>query len=240
MSLWKRLEVQEMLRRMTEKRAHAWNVTPREARAIQNRLSRYVSRRWDKSKRVKRIAGVDLSTQKRKARAAVVVMTYPDLVPMEQKTAVLPLSFPYIPGLLSFRECPALCEAFHKIENKPDLILVDGQGIAHPRRLGIASHLGVLLDIPTLGCAKSRLCGTHDEPHGSAGSYELLSDKEEVIGAALRTRNNTKVVYVSVGHRIDLKRAIEYTLSSCSGFRLPEPIRMAHRAAGGGNVIKKA
>lgn len=216
---------------------HPWNVSPAEAVAIQEKLRPYVKTRWDRRRRVRHVAGVDMSTKGGKARAAVVVLTYPGLEPVEQKIATLPLSFPYIPGLLSFRECPAVLAAWRKIEIRPDLILVDGQGMAHTRRLGIASHLGLLLDVPSVGCAKSRFCGAHEEPGVDAGSHAPLWDRGELIGAAVRTRDDTRVVYVSVGHRIDLDLAVEFTLACCRGFRLPEPIRMAHQAAGGRRVV---
>jgi deoxyribonuclease V len=225
---------------MGKARIHHWNVSPGEAIAIQERLRHLVKTRWDKRRRVKTVAGVDMSTRSNTARAAVVITTFPDLNPLEQKTAELPLTFPYIPGLLSFRECPALLAAFERIEIEPDLILVDGQGIAHQRRFGIACHLGVLLDRPTIGCAKSRLLGTYEEPASGKGSYTLLHDQEETIGVVLRTRDVTRPVYVSIGHRIDLETAIELTLACTPTFRLPEPLRMAHRAAGGAQVVDRA
>ena len=140
--------------------------------------------------------------------------------------------FPYVPGLLSFRECPSIIAAAKKLTVEPDLLLVDGQGIAHPRRFGLASHLGVLFNKPTIGCAKSRYIGTHDDPHGVAGSYTDLFDGEELIGAVLRTRNDVKPLYISVGHKIDLPTALDFVLECSAGYRLPEPTRLAHQAAG--------
>jgi len=143
------------------------------------------------------------------------------------------IRFPYVPGLLSFRECPGVLGAFRKLKRQPDLMLVDGHGIAHPRRIGIAAHLGLLLDLATVGCAKSRLCGAHDEPGLERGCRAPLTDDSETIGAVLRTRTNVKPIYVSVGHRITLDEAVEHALSCGGGYRLPEPTRLAHHAAGG-------
>jgi deoxyribonuclease V len=135
--------------------------------------------------------------------------------------------FPYIPGLLSFREIPPLLSAWKRLRTRPDAIIVDGQGIAHPRRLGIASHLGLVLDVPTIGCAKSRLCGEHEEPAPERGSWTPLIHKDERIGAALRTRDGCNVVYVSTGHRVGLKSAISVVLAWAPRYRLPEPQRLA-------------
>jgi deoxyribonuclease V len=144
--------------------------------------------------------------------------------------------FPYVPGLLTFREAPLVLDAFDRIATTPDLILVDGQGIAHPRRFGIASHLGLLFDIPTIGCAKSRLCGEHEGPPLQAPASSPLTDEGELIGAVLRTKTGCKPLYISIGHRIDLPTAVERVLACCRGYRLPEPTRLAHLAAGGAPV----
>ncbi|HXX59098.1 MAG TPA: deoxyribonuclease V, partial [Dehalococcoidales bacterium] len=162
------------------------------------------------------------------ATAAVVVMTYPGLEEIEVSRENGAVTFPYVPGLLSFRKIPLLVEAFQKLKNIPDLVLVDGQGIAHPRRMGIATHLGILLELPTIGCAKSRLIGEYTEPGPEAGCHTNLMDNNEIIGAVVRTRTNTKPVYVSIGHKIDLTSAIQLTLSCCAGYRIPEPTRRAH------------
>lgn len=167
------------------------------------------------------------------ATAAVVVIQYPQFRLMEVKVVQGKLDFPYIPGLLSFRESPLTLAACEQLTITPDLILVDGQGIAHPRRIGLASHLGLFLDTPTIGCAKSRLCGQHEAPGETPGSYTELMDRNETVGAALRTRTRVKPVYVSIGHKIDLKNAIHWVLATCRGYRLPEPARLAHLAAGG-------
>ncbi len=143
------------------------------------------------------------------------------------------LDFPYIPGLLSFREAPLTLAACERLTITPDLILVDGQGIAHPRRMGLASHLGLFLNTPTIGCAKSRLCGTHEVPDEKPGSYAEVVDRGEITGAALRTKFRVKPVYVSIGHKVDLQTAIYWVMNCCRGYRLPEPTRLAHLAAGG-------
>ena len=143
------------------------------------------------------------------------------------------IDFPYVPGLLSFREAPLILRAFEQLTHTPDLIMLDGQGIAHPRRLGIAAHLGLFFDNPTIGCAKSRLCGTHKAPALEPGNFEELSDKNENIGAVLRTKYHTQPVYISIGNKITIEDAIYWVMRCCRGYRLPEPIRLAHLAAGG-------
>jgi deoxyribonuclease V len=143
------------------------------------------------------------------------------------------ISMPYIPGLLSFRESPLILAACEQLSNIPDLVLIDGQGIAHPRRLGLASHVGLFLNLPTIGCAKSILCGQHPPLAEEAGSHAELLDNGEIIGAALRTKSRVKPIYVSVGHRIDLVSALQWVINCCRGYRLPEPTRLAHLAAGG-------
>ena len=155
------------------------------------------------------------------------------MTPVEQSLSTMPASMPYVPGYLSFREAPAILAACDRLETEPDLFVFDGQGVAHPRRFGIASHVGVILDKPSIGCAKSRLCGTHQEPRPEAGSYVHLYDGDEILGAVLRTRDNVSPVYVSVGHRVSLDTAIEYVLACCRGYRLPETTRYAHRVASG-------
>jgi deoxyribonuclease V len=165
--------------------------------------------------------------------AAVVILEYPELNPVETKIMQGEIDFPYVPGLLSFREAPLILQAFEQLTHTPDLIMVDGQGIAHPRRLGIAAHLGLFFDIPTIGCAKSRLCGTHQEPAPEPGNFEELTDKNESIGVVLRTKYNTNPVYLSIGNKIAIEDAIFWVMRCCRGYRLPEPTRLAHQAAGG-------
>jgi deoxyribonuclease V len=167
------------------------------------------------------------------AQAAVVVLSYPELRLVAVELAQGRLELPYIPGLLSFRESPLILTACQRLSVIPDLFMIDGQGIAHPRRMGIASHLGLLLDTPTIGCAKSRLCGRNTEPADEFGSYAEVIDRGEVIGVALRTKTGVKPVYVSTGHKISLQNAIYWVLNCCRGYRLPEPTRLAHLAAGG-------
>lgn len=181
------------------------------------------------------IAGMDISVSKAHgmATAAVVVLGYPELRVIETKVTHGKLDFPYVPGLLSFRESPLTLAACEELTVTPDLVLVDGQGIAHPRRLGLASHLGLLLNTPTIGCAKSLLCGECDEPGEKPGSYTEIMDKGETIGVALRTKLGTKPVYVSIGHKIDLQTAVYWVMECCRGYRIPEPGRLAHLAAGG-------
>jgi len=165
------------------------------------------------------------------ARAAAVLISYPELELIECHIHKEKPSFPYIPGLLSFRECPLILKACEKLSIQPDLIIVDGQGIAHPRRFGIASHIGLLMDIPTIGCAKSRLCGTYDILEEQAGRYTNLIDRNENIGVVLRTKRGVKPLFISIGHKISIMSAITWVLNTCKGYRLPEPSRMAHHAA---------
>jgi deoxyribonuclease V len=165
--------------------------------------------------------------------AAVVVLNWPGLTLAEVQTASGELNFPYIPGFLSFREMPLVIKAFEKLTISPDFVLVDGQGIAHPRRLGIASHLGLFLDVPAIGCAKSRLVGEFETTGETRGSFSYLTDRGEVIGAVVRTKDKVKPLFISIGNKIDLDGAIKWTLDTCRGYRLPEPTRLAHLAAGG-------
>ncbi len=216
------------------KSLHSWQVSTAQASEIQQRLAAQVSKRSEVAT-PRFIAGVDISAGKKDGMAtgAVVVLQYPELRVVEIKIAQGRLDFPYIPGLLSFRESPLTLAACQKLTITPDLILVDGQGIAHPRRLGLASHLGLFLNTPTIGCAKSILCGNHEAPRIEPGSYAEIADRGETIGAALRTKLEVKPVYVSIGHKVDLQTAIYWVLKCCRGYRLPEPTRLAHLAAGG-------
>jgi len=215
-------------------RLHGWQVSPTQALDIQRRLAERVSRNGEVTA-ARFIAGVDISAGKAQgmATAAVVVLSYPELRLVETKVVQGRLDFPYIAGLLSFRESPLTLAACQELTITPDLILVDGQGIAHPRRFGLASHLGLFLNTPTIGCAKSRLCGQHGEPGVEPGSYAEVIDKGETIGVALRTKLGVKPIYVSIGHKIDLQTAIHWVMKCCRGYRLPEPTRLAHLAAGG-------
>ena len=216
------------------KSLHSWQVSTTQALEIQQRLATQVSK-MNEVTTPRFIAGVDISAGRGEGMAtgAVVVLQYPKLSVVETKIAQDKLDFPYIPGLLSFRESPLTLAACQKLTITPDLILVDGQGIAHPRRLGLASHLGLFLNIPTIGCAKSLLCGNHEALRTEPGSYTEVADRGEVIGAVLRTKPGVKPVYVSIGHKVDLQAAIYWVMKCCHGYRLPEPTRLAHLAAGG-------
>ena len=210
-----------------------WKGDIAQAKNIQRQLAKQVLRRGE-VKKVNYVAGVDMAAGRidEKARAAVVVLSYPELQIVEEKTAQGKLEIPYIPGLLSFRELPLIMEAFKKLYTVPDLVMVDGQGIAHPRRLGLASHLGLMLDIPTIGCAKSRLCGSYKEPGEEVGDYTELIENDEIIGTVLRSKSGVKALYISTGHRISLENAVYWVMQCCCGYRLPQPTRLAHLAAG--------
>jgi deoxyribonuclease V len=225
---------------MKIKSLHSWQVTTAEAFEIQLRLASEVSRTSQLAS-PSYIAGVDISVDRVRdeARGAVVVLSYPELKLVETQVVNGKVDFPYVPGLLSFREAPLTLAAFERLEITPDLVLFDGQGIAHPRRLGLAAHLGLFLDVPSIGCAKSRLCGHHNTPGPEPGSYAELVDGGEVIGAVLRTKLRTNPVYVSIGHKIDLDSVIDWVMRCCRGYRLPEPTRLAHLAAGGKLASRK-
>lgn len=214
------------------RRLHSWNLNPKEAIALQQKLASRVIVHGDVPQ-VRTIAGVDLafSGDGSGAVAGIIVYAYPELMEIARVSVRARLTYPYIPGLLSFREGPILEEAFAKLKTEPDVILFDGQGLAHPRRLGIASHMGLILGKPTIGCAKSRLCGVHDEPGPKVGDWSNLVDKKtgEVIGAVLRTRERVKPIYVSVGHMVSLERAIEIVLSCLDRTRIPKPTREADK-----------
>lgn len=219
---------------MKVKRLHSWQLSVAQAQDLQRQLAGQVLKQGEVTN-PQFIAGVDISTERGQAMAtaAVVVLNYPELKLVETRIIEDKLGFPYIPGLLSFRESPLILTACEQLTITPDLILADGQGLAHPRRFGIASHLGLLLDTPAIGCAKSLLCGTHRTPEAETGSYADIIDKGEIIGVALRTRPGTSPVYVSIGHKVDLAMAIRWVLNCCRGYRIPEPLRLAHLAAGG-------
>jgi deoxyribonuclease V len=209
---------------------HGWDLTPAAARQLQEKLRPQVAVR-PLRKKPRFVAGLDCSMDKLRGLifAAAVVFSFPELKLVETATARAPLNFPYVPGLLSFREIPVCLEAVKKVKQRVDLWLIDGQGIAHPRRMGLASHLGLFLNTPTIGCAKSRLIGTHDEPGNSKGDFTWLYDKEEKIGAVVRTRDNVKPLFISPGHLCSFEDAINYTLACCTQYRLPEPTRIAHQ-----------
>lgn len=217
---------------MEARRLHVWDLTPREAIALQTALRGRVERS-DRIGAVRRVAGVDVGfeAEGRITRAAVAVLYVPGLALVEQVVVRVRTRFPYVPGLLSFREAPAVLAAFEKVRVAPDLILYDGQGIAHPRRFGIASHVGLLLDCPSIGVAKTRLVGVHRAPANRRGAWTPLHDAGELIGAVLRTRAGVKPLYVSIGHRVSLETAVRWTLACTTRYRLPETTRWAHRLA---------
>lgn len=214
---------------------HPWHVSPNEAIAIQQDLRRYVAGADDLPAATQRVAGVDVGFEDggKTTRAAVAVLDYPSLALLESAVARLPTAFPYVPGLLSFREVPAVLAALEQLQALPDILLCDGQGYAHPRRFGIACHLGVLTGLPSIGVGKSRLLGRYTEPEMTKGAWAPLWDKGEVIGAVLRSRAGVAPLFVSVGHRISLATAREWVLRCTLRYRLPETTRHAHRLASG-------
>jgi deoxyribonuclease V len=211
---------------------HSWNVSIEQAFTLQRQLAQQVVRK-DNFASVNIIAGIDMAINKENGmgRAAIILLSYPELQVLEQQVYEAPLSMPYIPGLLSFREIPCLLGAFSLLQQKPDLIMVDGMGIAHPRRLGIASHLGLWLNIPTIGCGKSLLVGKYDHANLGlqAGSHVPLVDKGEIIGAVVRTRTKVNPLFISLGHLISLESSVQYVLACSKGYRLPEPTRLADK-----------
>ncbi|MFH0340924.1 MAG: deoxyribonuclease V [Chromatiales bacterium] len=213
---------------------HRWDVSPKEAVAIQRKLCARVVVA-DRLGPVQRVAGIDVGFKDRGVvvRAAVVVLQYPELTLVEQVVSERPAQFPYVPGLLSFREAPVVLDALAKLAYAPDLLLCDAQGYAHPRRFGLASHLGVLTDTPSIGVAKTRLIGEHAPVPAQMGAWTSLRDRDEIIGAALRTRTGVKPLYVSVGHRVCLETALRFVMSCVTKYRLPETTRWAHRIASG-------
>lgn len=217
---------------MKVRQRHAWDLSPAEARLMQLRLAREIVCRDDFGP-IGRVAGVDVGFEDNggTTRAAVAVLAYPSLQLETSAVAREMTRFPYVPGLLSFREAPAVLAAIERLAVLPDMLLCDGQGIAHPRRLGIASHLGLLLDIPSIGVAKTRLTGTHDEVPAERGAWVPLMDGSETIGAVLRTRQGVRPLYISPGHRIGLASAIAWVMACVTRYRLPETTRWAHRLA---------
>jgi deoxyribonuclease V len=211
---------------------HEWSLEPAEAIALQRELAQSVVRE-DRVGEVRHVAGVDMAINEENglARAAVVVLTYPELEIVERRIYEEPIRMPYIPGLLSFREAPCVLGAYQRLHIRPDLVMVDGHGIAHPRRIGIASHLGLWLQVPTIGCGKSVFVGHYDQNAlgEEAGSYVPLIDKNEIIGAMVRTRARVKPMIISPGHLISLETSVRYVLACSKGFRLPEPTRQADK-----------
>ncbi len=200
---------------------------------VQKEMREHLLLKWD-GRPVSSIGGVDVSVKTEAARAAIVVIRYPELTPVEAVTADAPLVFPYVPGLLAFREGPAVLAAWEMLQHKPDLLMFDGQGIAHPRGIGIASHMGIWLGRPTIGVAKSRLYGRHAEVGPRYGDHADLFDKSgDIIGTVLRSKERTNPLYISPGHLMDVRHATDLVLACLAGYRLPEPTRWAHKVAGG-------
>ena len=219
---------------MTRALRHRWDLTPKEAMALQEKLRARVVRA-DRLGPVRHVCGIDVGFEDGGAvtRAAVAVLSFPELALVESAIARRKTSFPYVPGLLSFREIPAVLDALDRLKTVPDLLLCDGQGIAHPRRCGLASHTGLAANLPSIGVAKTRLIGTHRDPPNRRGAWAPLVDGDETIGAVLRTRAGVKPLYVSIGHRVSLATAIRFVLACCTRYRLPETTRHAHRLASG-------
>lgn len=213
---------------------HPWHLNPDDAVALQKALaSRLQTRAGPALTDIRTVAGVDVSVRDEVSCAAIVVLRFPALTILEVSQAQAPTPFPYIPGLLSFREGQVILAAYERLTITPDVLIFDGQGQAHPRRLGIAAHIGLWLELPTIGCAKSRLTGFHYEPGQNRGDFTpLLNARREIIGTVLRTRTAVKPVYVSPGHLCDLHSAVQIVLACTTRYRLPEPIRAAHAAAG--------
>ncbi len=217
--------------------SHRWDLSTTEASALQVELAeRVIAETTFDPSSVRTVAGVDVSIRKGLARAAVVVLRLTELTPVDCATAEAPVAYPYVPGLLTFREGPTVLGALEQLSIWPDLLIFDGQGIAHPRRIGLAAHMGVILDHPSIGCAKSRLTGTDSVPGDSVGDWEPLIDGGEMIGAIVRSRAGVRPLYVSIGHRVDLATAIELVLRCTRGYRLPETTRYAHKVAGGADL----
>ncbi|MEM9953898.1 MAG: deoxyribonuclease V [Chloroflexota bacterium] len=218
---------------MKIKHLHDWSMPPKEAIALQKQLaSQVITNQAIDLETINLIAGVDVSVKNNVSQAAIVVLTYPELVLIETVRYQKPTQYPYIPGLLTFREGPVLEHAFSKLEHKPDVFIFDGMGQIHPRKMGIASHMGLWLDRPTIGCGKTHFIGDYEQPDLEKGSYTRLTYKGEQLGVVLRTRAKVKPVYISVGHRATLDSAIKLILAVTPKYKLPHPIRLAHNAAG--------
>lgn len=218
---------------MQIKLLHEWNLSPQQAIELQKQLAYEVIAEDRLAEPIKTVAGIDLGYDAKNdtSRAVVVVLKFPELELIEMSEAILPIQFPYVPGLLSFRETPVAIKALEKLKIAPDLILCDGQGLAHPRRFGIACHIGLLADVPTVGVAKSLLVGKFENLGEARGSTAPLIHRKEEIGAALRTKDKVQPVYVSIGHRISLNTAVEYVLQCAPKYRLPETTRLADKLA---------
>ncbi len=221
---------------------HPWRLTPSRALEVQAELRRELHLEWTPQP-IATVAGIDVGFSGSEARAAIVVMSFPELIPLESVTAELPVTFPYIPGLLAFREGPVVLNAWERLQTVPDLLLFDAQGIAHPRGIGLASHLGLWLRRPSIGAAKSRLYGHYAEPGPNKGDWAPLKHEthpHRVLGAVLRTRDRVRPIFVSPGHQIDVRQSVALTLACCPQYRIPEPTRWAHKVATGATRLSDA
>jgi deoxyribonuclease V len=218
---------------MNRTRLHLWTIEPDEAIRIQEELLKYLVLSWD-DRAVKTLAGIDYQDGGATVTAAIAVFSHPGLQLLECSTALTPVVFPYLPGLLAFRVGPAMLRAWEKLESKPDLVMIHGHGISHPRRMGLASHLGLWMETPTIGIARSLLYGSLgiiEAQEGNRSMLTIVQISDEVTGAGLRTRANSTPVFVSPGHLIDIDHSIDFVLACCRGYRMPEPLRAAHKLA---------
>jgi deoxyribonuclease V len=211
---------------------HSWNISPKKAIAVQKKIRGKIVTRKLVLNGIRLIAGVDVSFKNNLSRASIVILTFPDLKKIETITHIMKAGFPYIPGLLSFREGPVILECVKKLTMEPDVFIFDAQGLAHPRKAGLACHMGVILNKPSVGSAKSHLYGKYRTPGNRKGNYSLIRDEnDKTIGAVLRTRDNTNPVFVSPGHLTDIKSSLQLILTCSPKYKIPEPIRAAHAAA---------
>ena len=217
---------------MKYKNLHEWGLSPKEAIRLQRSLRDRIILKKYALKNMHTVAGVDVSVKNDISKAAIVILSYPDLQPLETVTHREKTSFPYVPGLLSFREAPVILKCIAKLETTPDVFVFDGQGLAHPRRTGLAAHMGIIFQKPSIGSAKSHLYGFYDMPGKNKGDFSLIKDQEgQAIGAVLRTRANTNPVFVSPGHLMDIPSSIKIILAISPKYKIPEPVRAAHNAA---------
>lgn len=212
-----------------ENNVHIWNVNSKEAVLIQKLLAKDIIKTGEYTD-IKYVAGCDVSFMRgsKLGYAVITVLTYPDLELAEVSNFVGEPSMPYIPGLLSFREAPLLIEAFKKLQTKPDIVVYDGQGYAHPRRIGLATHMGIIMDLPSIGCAKSVLIGDYEPKEAEKGNYSPLTHNKELIAYALYTKKNCKPLFISIGHKVTLDFAKDFILSCVKSYKMPEPTRQAH------------
>jgi deoxyribonuclease V len=219
-------------RKMKYRALHKWDLSPKDAIRAQYRVRDLAVLKKFPLKNIRLVAGVDVSVKDDRSKAAIVVMTYPDFKIKQAITSVIKTTFPYVPGLLTFREGPVILKCVKKLKIEPDLFVFDGQGMAHPRKVGLATHMGVILDKPSIGSAKSHLYGTYSEPKKKKGDYSIIKDGSgNPIGAVLRTRENVKPVFVSPGHLVDISSSVKIILACSPKYKIPEPIRAAHLTA---------